>query len=96
MRLSGWDAASAATLCFCCLPTDSTHVYTRLIVASSSQELDLTGSREFLTRESAEELLAPMLSPGAKISKARAWGGGAARRLVGGSGLLGCGLRRCC
>ena len=31
--------------------------------------LDLTGSREFLTHETAEELLAPMLSPGSKIQK---------------------------
>lgn len=35
----------------------------------AADELDLTGSREFLTRESAEELLAPMLAPGAKVSK---------------------------
>ena len=32
-------------------------------------ELDLTGSREFLTQETAEELLAPMLEPGSKIQK---------------------------
>lgn len=37
----------------------------------AADELDLTGSREFLTRESAEELLAPMLAPGAKVSKIR-------------------------
>lgn len=36
-----------------------------------AQELDLTGSREFLTKETAEELLAPMLAPGAKITKVR-------------------------
>lgn len=30
--------------------------------------LDLTGSREFLTYETAEELLAPMLAPGSKIT----------------------------
>ena len=29
--------------------------------------LDLTGAREFLTHETAEELLAPMLAPGSKI-----------------------------
>lgn len=34
-----------------------------------TQELDLTGAREFLTRETAEELLAPLLAPGAKITK---------------------------
>lgn len=33
--------------------------------------LDLTGSREFLTKETAEELLAPMLAPGSKITKIR-------------------------
>eukprot|EP00887_Chlorella_sp_A99_P001191 scaffold14.g1191.t1 len=51
------------------------------------EELDLTGSREFLTAETAEEALVPMLAPGARISKARAaarhgaWGGqGAAGR----------------
>lgn len=32
-------------------------------------ELDLTGSREFLTKETAEELLGPMLAPGSKIQK---------------------------
>lgn len=37
----------------------------------AAQELDLTGSREFLTKETAEELLAPMLASGAKITKAR-------------------------
>jgi hypothetical protein len=38
--------------------------------ASEGDSLDLSGgSREFLTRDSAEELLAPMLAPGAKISK---------------------------
>ena len=31
--------------------------------------LDLTGSREFITKESAEELLAPMLAPDSKIKK---------------------------
>ena len=35
------------------------------------EELDLTGSREFLTKESAEEMLAPMLAPGARITKVR-------------------------
>ena len=35
------------------------------------QELDLTGSREFLTRESAEELLAPLLAPGAAFRRVR-------------------------
>jgi len=34
-------------------------------------ELDLTGSREFLTQETAEELLAPMLEPGSKIQKVK-------------------------
>lgn len=35
------------------------------------QELDLTGAREFVTKETAEELLAPLLAPGAKFTKAR-------------------------
>lgn len=38
---------------------------------AQGEELDLTGSREFLTKETAEELLAPMLAPGAKITKIR-------------------------
>ena len=33
------------------------------------QELDLTGTREFLTTETAEELLAPLLAPAARIAK---------------------------
>ena len=37
--------------------------------SADGTELDLTGAREFLTRETAEELLAPMLAPGARISK---------------------------
>lgn len=36
-----------------------------------SESLDLTGSREFLTAESAEEELAAMLAPGAAITKIR-------------------------
>ena len=40
------------------------------------KELDLTGSRDFLTAESAEELLAPMLKPGARIRKVFFLGGG--------------------
>jgi hypothetical protein len=39
--------------------------------AGLQEELDLTGSREFLTKESAEEMLAPMLAPGARITKVR-------------------------
>lgn len=35
------------------------------------QELDLTGAREFVTKETADELLAPLLAPGAKFTKAR-------------------------
>ena len=37
--------------------------------AGDELELDLTGSREFLTKETAEELLAPLLAPGSKITK---------------------------
>ena len=33
------------------------------------QSLDLTGDREFLTREGAEEALAPMLTSGSQIAK---------------------------
>lgn len=40
--------------------------------AAASDELDLSaGSRDFLTRESAEELLAPMLAPGSKVRRIR-------------------------
>lgn len=35
---------------------------------ADSSALDLTGSREFLTSETAEEALAPMLAPGATVS----------------------------
>lgn len=33
------------------------------------QELNLTGSRDFLTTETTERVLAPMLAPGAAIKK---------------------------
>jgi hypothetical protein len=40
--------------------------------AAAADQLDLSsGGREFLTRESAEELLAPMLAPGSKITSIR-------------------------
>ena len=35
------------------------------------QVLDLTGSRDFLTKESAEDTLKAMLAPGSMISKVR-------------------------
>jgi Ran GTPase-activating protein (RanGAP) involved in mRNA processing and transport len=35
----------------------------------AEEELDLSGAREFLTRDTAEELLAPMLAEGAKIRR---------------------------
>jgi large subunit ribosomal protein L31/Ran GTPase-activating protein 1 len=40
-------------------------------LTAGGTELDLTGSREFLTKESAEELLAPMLAPGAAVTSIR-------------------------
>ncbi len=40
------------------------------------QEFDLTGSREFLTKETAEEVLAPLLAPGARFKKVRLPGEG--------------------
>jgi large subunit ribosomal protein L31/Ran GTPase-activating protein 1 len=39
--------------------------------AAGAGAIDLTGDREFLTRESAQELLAPMLAPGAAITRIR-------------------------
>ena len=36
---------------------------------ANAAELDLTGEREFLTRETAQEALAPMLAPGSAITK---------------------------
>ncbi|KAK9804382.1 hypothetical protein WJX72_010405 [[Myrmecia] bisecta] len=38
---------------------------------SQAEGLDLTGEREFLTRETAEEVLAPVLASGAAISKVK-------------------------
>lgn len=37
--------------------------------ASASTELNLTGDREFLTTESANEALAPLMSEGSSITK---------------------------
>ena len=36
-----------------------------------AQEVDLTGAREFLTREGAEEALAPLLAAGATHTRVR-------------------------
>ncbi len=36
---------------------------------ANAAELDLTGEREFLTRDSAQEALAPMLAPGSAITE---------------------------
>ena len=38
---------------------------------SPLQSIDLTGSRDFLTKESTEEALKPMLASGAAIVKVR-------------------------
>lgn len=40
-------------------------------MAYGMQVLDLTGSRDFLTKESAEEVLRPMLVPGSAIHKVK-------------------------
>ncbi len=39
------------------------------IVTSLPQHLDLAGSRDFLTADAAEAVLAPMLAPGSKVAK---------------------------
>ena len=48
---------------------DGVALGTASAIQGDGTELDLTGSREFVTKETAEELLAPMLEPGSKIKK---------------------------